>query len=80
MLHPITANRVSWKQLVQRLNSDKETGYEAITLKVIEPIIREPIVRQSFPVRSLVQTQKITAPPPAQLRNSFAFSYNPNLI
>ena len=69
MLHPITANRVSWKQLVQRLNSDKETGYEAITLKVIEPIIREPIVRQSFPVRSLVQTQKITTPPPA--RNSW---------
>ena len=69
MLHPITANRVSWKQLVQRLNSDKETGYEAITLKIIEPIIREPIVRQSFPVRSLVQTQKITAPPPA--RNSW---------
>ena len=69
MLHPITANRVSWKQLVQRLNSDKETGYEAITLKIIEPIIREPIVRQSFPVRSLVQTQNITAPPPA--RNSW---------
>jgi hypothetical protein len=53
------------------LNSDKETGYEAITLKVIEPIIREPIVRQSFPVRSLVQTQNITAPPPA--RNSWLY-------
>lgn len=64
MLHPVTVNRVSWKQLVQRLNSDRTSGYEAITVKVIEPIIREPIVRQSFPVRSLVQTQKVAVPPP----------------
>lgn len=70
MLHPITVNRVSWKQLVQRLNSDRTSGYEAITVKVIEPIIREPIVRQSFPVRSLVQTQKVTVPPPTT-RNLF---------
>ena len=74
MLHPVTANRVSWKQLVQRLNSDRTTGYEAITVKVIEPIIREPVVRQSFPVRSLVQTQKVTAPPAA--RNLWKYCRN----
>jgi len=35
-----------------------------MTLKVIEPIIREPVVRQSFPGRALPQTPKIAVPPP----------------
>lgn len=64
MLHPLTANRISWRQLVQKLNSDRTSGYETITLKVIEPIIREPVVRQSFPGRAIVPTQKIVVPPP----------------
>jgi hypothetical protein len=36
---------------------------------VIEPIIREPVVRHSLPGRSLVQTQKIVVPTPPPVRN-----------